>query len=163
MYLSTSDPTVILSSFKTQLFKIYLGEVCIQSNVCFPRIFFLVFTIGIWSPLLLMISPPFSVSQTLKIVFQVWETLSLLTNSNAALKLPFLSFPLKKGFELWYRNRPRVSYGMSTKLKNLKGPIPTGSSPSDRVIYTSKDAHWNVEYDVNCFQIFFLNSIKATG
>ena len=50
----------------------------------------------------------------------------------------------------------QVSYGMSKKLKNLKGPIPTCSSPSDRVIYISKDAYLNVEYDVNCFQLEFL-------
>ena len=39
-------------------------------------------------------------------------------------------------------------------------PIPTGSSPSDRVIYISKDAYLNVEYDVNCFQSKFVTEKK---
>ena len=43
-----------------------------------------------------------------------------------------------------------------TKKLNLPCPIPTGSSPLDRVIYISKDAHLNVEYDVNCFQSEFV-------
>ena len=54
----------------------------------------------------------------------------------------------------------RVSYGMSKKLKNLKCLIPSCSSPSDRVIYISKDAYLNVEYDFNCFQLEFVTLKK---
>ena len=53
----------------------------------------------------------------------------------------------------------RVSYGMSKKL-NLPCPIPTCSSPLDRVIYISKDVYLNVEYDVNCFQSELLTQKK---
>ena len=57
-------------------------------------------------------------------------------------------------------NATRVCYGMSKKF-NLPCPIPSGSSPLDRVIYISKDAFLNVEYDANCFQSKFVTEEKV--